>query len=354
MLKSIKVYLRITTLVFPLIITYWGCASCSDNLVPEDYIPTAEDIYTSKQNERLGRGVNLGNALEAPAEGEWGVTLEEEYFRLIKEAGFDAVRIPIRWSAHASSNAPYSIDSAFCARVDWAVAQALSWGLLAVINMHHYDGIAEDPSAHKERFLALWQQIAVHYKDYSDSLLFEILNEPHDQLTPALWNGLLQDALQVIRETNPVRTVVVGTAEWGHIQSLDDLVIPDDDRNIIVTVHYYNPFHFTHQGAEWVSGSDAWLGTRWSGTYQEKQAVIQDFDQAADWAKKHNRPLYLGEFGAYSRADMDSRALWTDFVARQAEERGMSWAYWEFCAGFGVYDQATSDWNYPILKALIP
>lgn len=92
LLKSIKVYLRVATLVFPLILTYWGCASCSDNPVLEDDTPTVEDIYTSQQNERLGRGVNLGNALEAPAESEWGVTLKEEYSRLIKEAGFDAVR----------------------------------------------------------------------------------------------------------------------------------------------------------------------------------------------------------------------------------------------------------------------
>ena len=77
-------------------------------------------------------------------------------------------------------------------------------------------------------------------------------------------------------------------------------------------------------------------------------------DQAAAWAEANNRPIYLGEFGAYSKADMDSRASWTAFVARQAEERGMSWAYWEFCAGFGVYDQSKSEWNTAILDALIP
>ena len=38
-------------------------------------------------NKRLGRGINLGNALDAPKEGEWGVTLKEGYFKAIKEAG---------------------------------------------------------------------------------------------------------------------------------------------------------------------------------------------------------------------------------------------------------------------------
>lgn len=118
--------------------------------------------------------------------------------------------------------------------------------------------------------------------------------------------------------------------------------------------HCYDPFHFTHQGAEWVSGSRAWLGTTWQGTSSEEQAIIHDVDLAARWAEAHNRPIYLGEFGAYSKADMNSRALWTRFVARQAEERDMSWAYWAFCAGFGVYDRSKKAWNEPILEALIP
>ena len=63
-------------------------------------------------NRLLGRGINMGNALEAPREGEWGVTLRDEYFQRIKEAGFHSVRIPIRWSAHAKPAVPFTIDDA--------------------------------------------------------------------------------------------------------------------------------------------------------------------------------------------------------------------------------------------------
>jgi endoglucanase len=321
-------------------------------VVEESPSPSAAGLF--QQAARLGRGVNLGNALEAPTEGEWGVTLREEYFQLIKDGGFDSVRIPIRWSAHASPIEPYTIDPSFFERVDWAVEQALSRGLLAVINMHHYEEIFQDPSGHRDRFLALWRQIADHYSEYSEDLLFEILNEPHDKLTPGKWNSLLAEAMEIVRKTNPDRNVIIGPGSWNAISALGQLELAAEDRHIIVTVHYYNPFQFTHQGAEWASGSESWLGTTWQGKPSEEKAITNDLDRAARWAEANERPLYLGEFGAYNKADMDSRALWTAFVARQAEERGMSWAYWEFCAGFGVYDKTIKLWNKPILDALVP
>lgn len=49
----------------------------------------------------FNRGVNMGNMLEAPNEGDWGLFVKEEYFDTIKEAGFDFVRLPVRWSTHA-------------------------------------------------------------------------------------------------------------------------------------------------------------------------------------------------------------------------------------------------------------
>lgn len=327
-------------------------ASCSKNpTAPVDEGPEVTDPFA--QNARLGRGINLGNALEAPEEGAWGVVLQSEYFDLIKQAGFQSVRIPIRWSAHTTAAFPYAIDSRFLDRVDWAIGQALSRGLLVIINMHHYEEIMENAAAHKARFLAIWQKLATHYRDYASEVLFEILNEPNTDLSPQLWNAFLAEAIAVIRDSNPNRTLMVGTATWGGIPGLRDLVLPEDD-NLIVTVHYYNPFFFTHQGAEWVDGSDAWLGTTWRGTQAEQQAVMQDFFEAITWANEQNVPLNLGEFGAYSRADMSSRIAWTSFVARLAESSDISWHYWEFIAGFGAYDGAADVWRTDLLRALIP
>ncbi len=305
-------------------------------------------------NIKMGRGVNLGNALEAPNEGDWGVTLQEEYFQLIKDKGFNSVRIPIRWSAHAANEAPYTIDPAFLKRVDWAVAQSLSRNLIVVINMHHYLEIFQDPDGNKERFVAIWKQIAEHYKDYPAGLLFEPLNEPNGNLDAAKWNLLLEATLPVIRASNPNRNLVIGPVDWNSFSRLPDLKLPKDDQHILVTFHYYTPFQFTHQGAEWVDGSQAWMGTLWKGDSTSQMLINLDFNAVQRWAKAENRPVYLGEFGAYSKADMDSRALWTTFVARSSESHGFSWAYWEFCSGFGFYDPQLKTWNDRLVTALAP
>jgi endoglucanase len=313
------------------------------------------DAFTA--NRLLGRGLNLGNALEAPQEGAWGLTLEADHFRQIKQAGFDSVRIPIRWSAHAPAESPYTLDPTFCKRVDWAIDQALANNLATVINVHHFEELYNDPDKHLPRFRAIWRQIAERYRDRPAQLFFELLNEPHGQLTGERWQLMIGQLLSVIRipdqGRNWTRNILIGPGNWNNVHHLDQLQLPESDRYLIATFHYYLPFEFTHQGASWVSGSAKWKGTTWTGTPPQQQAVQNDFAKAAAWAKKQNRPLYLGEFGAYSAADMDSRARWTRAVAREAEKHGMSWAYWEFAAGFGVYDRNARAWRQPLLRALL-
>jgi endoglucanase len=305
-------------------------------------------------NRQIGRGINLGNALEAPSEGEWGITLEERYFDLIEDAGFDSIRLPVRWNAHAMEDAPYTIDRDFFRRVDWAVDNALDRNLPIIVNIHHYNALDQDPEGHMDRFLALWKQIAEHYKDKPNTLVFELMNEPHDKLNATAWNMILKKAIEVIRESNPTRTLMVGPVQWNQIAYLKNLKLPEDDDNIIVTVHYYSPMKFTHQGASWAADSNEWLGTKWTGSEEEKKAVTSDFDTADAWASEYDRPLHLGEFGAYSAADMQSRARWTRFIADSAIERGWSFSYWEFCSGFGVYDPDKREWREPLLDALLP
>jgi endoglucanase len=310
-----------------------------------------QDIFAA--NKALGRAINLGNALEAPSEGEWGVTLEAGYFKAIKAAGFDTVRVPIRWSAHAAAGAPYTIDPKFFARVDWVLDQAAANRLNAVLNIHHYSGMEKDPDKHLPRLVGLWKQIALRYKDRPPTVYFELLNEPHGKLTEAKWNATIPPVLAEIRKTNPSRPVIVGPGQWNGIRALSKLQLPDDPR-LIVTVHYYSPFEFTHQGAEWADPKVRNLrDIPWQGTEKEMATLRKDLDVAATWAKEHNRPIFLGEFGAYSKADMASRARWTRAVVREAEARGFSWAYWEFCAGFGAFDSQKGQWREPLLKALM-
>ncbi|HEX4141716.1 MAG TPA: cellulase family glycosylhydrolase, partial [Candidatus Methylacidiphilales bacterium] len=183
---------------------------------------------------QLGRGINLGNFLEAPSEGAWtgGRRLQESDFANIKQAGFTFVRVPIRWSAHfgylgSTSQAGgepevekpqqqgETIDPKFLARIAWVVAQAEKNGLTAILDYHNDDALMKNPDTEGYRFLAIWEQIAVHFKDAPPTILFELLNEPNGKLDAPKWNDWLNRTLTVVRKTNPTRTVVVGPVHWN-------------------------------------------------------------------------------------------------------------------------------------------
>ena len=96
----------------------------------------------------LGRGVNFGNMLEAPTEGAWGLSVTDDFIDKTASAGFKSVRLPVRWSNHASAQAPFTIDAAFMTHVDSIIEKLLGKGLVVVLDMHHYrqlDGDRLDP-----------------------------------------------------------------------------------------------------------------------------------------------------------------------------------------------------------------
>ena len=249
------------------------------------------------EGQLIGRGMNLGNALDAPSEGAWGVILKTQYFDVIKQAQFTSIRLPIRWSAHAATQPPYTIDPEFFARVDWVINNTLSRNMSIIIDLHHYVELYQDPDAHFPRLLGLWDQIASHYRYFPQGLLFELVNEPNDQLTDDRWQAMIPELLSTVRKTNPERTIVVGPGFWNSVDHLENLHLPDDDDHLVGTIHYYAPIRFTHQGASWVSGADKWKDVKWAGTTDERETLKRDFDKAAAWGREHRRKLYLGEFG---------------------------------------------------------
>jgi endoglucanase len=309
-------------------------------------------INAFKQNKTIGRCVNIIGY--DPLWNDWSqARMQNKHFKLIKQAGFDSVRINLHPFRHMADSSPFTLDPVWLDKLDWAVTQALDNGLGAILDLHEFHAMAKAPHQNQPRLLAFWQQISSIYHKAPNTVCYEILNEPFDELTPELWNQYLIQAHQVIRELDAQRTIIIGPGHWNGIQDLDKLILPEDDDQIIVTVHYYHPMPFTHQGAPWSSHMDA-IGTEWKGTQPEKQAIIDDFSTAQVWAQAHNRPLFLGEYGAYDKADMPSRVRYTDYVARLAESLGWSWGYWQFDSDFIVYDIENDCWVQPIRDALIP
>lgn len=312
-------------------------------------------LSVTELNKKLGRGINMGNMFEAPTETAWGNAFKDDYFKRIASLGFSHVRIPIRWDTPERTllNAPYTLNAGFVNRIRTVVDMARQENLMVIINMHHHDDLFANPDANKARFLNQWEQIATVFRGYDQNLIFEILNEPHSNLNGAKWNVFLKDALAVVRKTNPTRAVLIAPQNYNGLSGLRELEIPNDP-NLILSIHYYDPFEFTHQGADWVgSNSNAWLGTKWENTQQERTDVTNAFEYLINLTKSKNLPVHIGEFGAYSKADLESRTKWTTFLARWFELQGFSWAYWEFSAGFGIYDPATGRYLQPLVDALL-
>jgi endoglucanase len=161
------------------------------------------------------------------------------------------------------------------------------------------------------------------------------------------------EAHTIVRETNPDRTLIIGPIYSNRIEYLDVMKLPEDDRNIIATVHYYFPHAFTHQGAPWAVRWGQGRDVEWLETPSEQEAIEWTFSKGQDWSKTHNRPLYLGEFGVYDTAPMASRVRWLSFVIREAEKLGWSWGYWQFDSDFILYDIDHDRWIEPVLNALI-
>jgi endoglucanase len=328
-----------------------AAASPAPAVAPLAFSEAFAPIDATAQTVQMHRGMNILGGdpywkAEAHAHFKFGD------FAKLHDAGFDTVRIVTTPFEHMDDG--NRLDPDWLARVDRVVNGALAAGLNPIVDLHYTRDCNADAKLCEARVLAFWQQVAPRYQNAPNRVMFEILNEPHDPvLTPPVWNTLLAEALAVIRQTNPTRNVVIGPGDWNGMDQLKNLVLPADDQHIIVTFHYYLPMRFTHQGAKWVESTRNLSGITW-GTTEDRRKVYQDFATAKAWSDANHRPLFLGEFGAYDRGDIESRMRWTYCIARTAEANGFPWAYWQFEGDFVAFDVDRDDWVQPILMALIP
>jgi endoglucanase len=278
---------------------------------------------------------------------------EWRHFAEIKKGGFDFVRVVLQAFKHM--DAKDQLDPVWLAKLDDVVREAQKAGLGVIIDEHDFNPCSEDLNVCRTRLTAFWQQVAPRYASQPRGVAFEILNEPHEKLNGEPWNALFAEQLALVRQTNPTRIIVVGPTHWNSLNDLPEFKLPNDP-NLLVTFHYYEPFHFTHQGATWAGDEVKKLkGVTW-GSEQDRAALRSDFDKVAAWSAANKRPILLGEFGAYdnSGTPLELRVAYIGAVRSEAERHGFGWAYWQFDSDFIVWDMKTQKWIEPIRKALIP
>jgi endoglucanase len=320
---------------------------------------------------RFMRGANCGNYLEVPPNQNWSVMHTTNDLARMRSEGFDHVRIPVGWHHYSGPEPGFRLSPEIFGKVDLLVTNAIAIGLNVLINIHHFDKFTSDPDQHKEQFNSIWRQIAAHYASTPPSLAFELINEPKDKATTTVMNPIYAETIKEIRNTNPTRTVFVGPGRYNNIDELPQLILPDDDSNIVVTVHNYEPFYFTHQGASWTRPTTDTKGiifpgppstpltpaptvtsnkfvVSWIKDYNtlpsdqnpsSPRAFVKKLRVAREWSERHGRPIHVGEFGCYTSADPESRARYYAEFRRAAECEGFGWAIWDWKAGFKYWDE---------------
>jgi endoglucanase len=331
----------------------------------------------------LHRGVNLGNGWEAPPPYSWGIRYTTEDIDAIAAQGFDHIRVPVAWHFHLKTDpqGKTHISPDLLRDLEPVLKHALQKNLRILLDWHHFHDLTKDPATHKPTFITGWETIARHFKDWPDTLLLELLNEPCDALTTEAVNPLHAETIRAIRRIDPTRILILSPGKFGHISELDRLHLPDDDPRLIVTVHCYEPFHFTHQGAEWVNLQDL-RNITFPGppatplpvpeTLKNNPEIV-DFihrynttptsqnpssdlhlrallAQARKWSDHFGRPIHLGEFGSITLADPASRLRHAIAVRDLAQHHQIPYTWWDWKARFAYWDEKS---NHPLLPGLL-
>lgn len=341
---------------------------------------------------RIKRGTNLSHWLSQSEErGEARRThIQEDDFARLDSLGFDFVRIPIdevQFWDEEGNKLPEAWQMLTQA-LDWSVKHHLRAIVdLHIIRSHYFNAVNEGQEDANTLFTSekaqqdlinLWYQLSEALKGYSnDSVAYEFMNEPvapeHEQ-----WNQLVAKVHAALRKVEPKRTLVIGSNLWQGYQTIKYLRVPENDKNIVLSFHYYNPMILTHYGAWWTPIGKYKGKVNYPGILVSKEdfeaapdslkpelepyltqeynidKIRADFKDAIEAAKKYNLQLFCGEWGVYEPVDRNLAYAWTKDMLKVFDEFNIAWTTWCYDADFGFWDQKKHDFkDKPLVDLLM-
>jgi endoglucanase len=322
----------------------------------------------------IKRGTNISHWLsQSDARGEERKNyFTEKDVKYLAGLGFDHLRIPIDemqlWLENGQKD-----EEAFSLLQD-ALNWCAKYNLKAVVDLHilrsHYFNAKVKPlwtqPAAQQRFFQCWRDLSAALKKYPvTDVAYELMNEPVAD-DPEDWNKLVEKAVAVIRDAEPTRKIVIGSNLWQSADTFDQLRIPPDDKNIILSFHMYEPFLLTHHEASWTGIKDYKGPVNYPGvivkeedlknlpdslrkviwhnkTYYTKDSIQKHFAKPLAIAKKYGLPLYCGEWGCLSTAPPEARWNWYRDMKSVLEANNIAWATWDYKGGFGLIDEENKE-----------
>lgn len=316
-----------------------------------------------KNSFEIKNGINISHWLSQSAQrGE----NRKAYFTrsdvaYIAGLGYDHIRIPIDEEQMFTEDGKKEPE-AFALLHD-ALGWCAEFDLRAVVDLHilrsHHFNAAEKPLftdvKAQEKFYECWRKISGELSKYSvNRVAYEPMNEPVAD-DPETWNVIINRCIEAIRELEPKRTIIAGSNRWQNFATVKDLKIPENDPNIIISFHYYEPFLLTHYKASWTHLRDIDVPVHYPGQLIADadldsagnhaasgknicniDVIESNFLQVVEVAKKYRLNIYCGEYGCIHGAPEEDKIRWYHDLYTLFERYGIARANWDYKGGFGI------------------
>lgn len=332
------------------------CAVCAKQKVEK---------FTVKRGTNLAHFLSQSNRRGAEREAFF----VKKDIETIAEMGFDHVRLPIDEEQMWDETGKRHKDAFILMTnvLDWCA----EYNLRAIVDLHilrsHHFNAAEKPlwtdPAEQEKFYDLWRDLSSVLKKYPNNMVaYELMNEAVAD-DPGHWNNLLTKAMTAVRKLEPERCVVIGSNKWQQVGTFDVLEVPENDPNIILSFHFYEPFLLSHWKASWTNlrqyaGPVHYPGVilsenefealpeemkpaakKWLGKIFNKEWILSEWQKPIDKAKKLGLPLYCGEFGIIKGPENADMERWYQDMIDLLEDNNIGYANWNYESGsFGLLD----------------
>jgi len=327
-------------------------------------VSTTPDQFVFKKGTNISHWLSQSNKRGADRQNYF----TEKDVKYLAGLGFDHIRIPVDeeqlWKEDGQEDAEGF--NLLKQALDWCRKYKLDAIVdLHILRSHHFNQkikpLWTEPAA-QERFLQCWRDLSKELRNYpAKDVAYELMNEPVADDAED-WNKLVRKVIPVIREQEPERIIVIGSNRWQSATTFDQLWVPANDRNIILSFHMYEPFLLTHHTASWTNIKDYKGPVHYPGVIVNDEdlknlpdslrtiilrnkrsytidSIRHHFMKPITVAKKYNLPLYCGEWGCLNLVPADARDPWVSDMIKVLEENNIGWATWEYKSDFGIINK---------------